>query len=196
MYEEDLTNLDDWLRRLRVEYGVFFNGHRRKPPDDLKLRVEKLIKRLSEAQNMTYTERFQYNTLITRFYVLRDLWRRTLMSREQSDETRAEPPPAPGPPRPASSVLRISISDPAAEENKVRQLYEALLKMKGKTAATEASLPYHQFAGYIAKQTRSIKERYLCPSVLFTVVLEEDALRFTARAEKPSQEAARRTAHT
>src|SRR5213593_544172 len=82
MYEEDLTNLEDWIRRLKVEYTVFFNGHRKRPPEDLKLRVEKLVKKLSEAGSMAYSERFRYNTLVTRFYVLRDLWRRTLMSRE------------------------------------------------------------------------------------------------------------------
>src|SRR6266496_6474524 len=82
LYEEELTSLDDGIRRLKVEYTIFFNGHRKKPPEDLKIRVERIVKKLSEAGDMTYNERFRYNTLVTRFYVLRDLWRRTMMQRE------------------------------------------------------------------------------------------------------------------
>lgn len=182
MYDEDLTNLDEWLRRLKVEYDIFFSGHRKKPPDDLRSRVEKLVKRLSEVQNMSFSERFRYNTLVTRFYVFRDRWRRTLLSRELGAEARSEIPAAAKDSIPATPMLRISIADPEAEDGKVRELYDALVSVREKHANASA-ISFQQFASYIARQTQSIRGKYGCSSVLFTIAQEEDAIRFTATAE-------------
>src|SRR2546422_3131444 len=88
LYEDELISLEDGIRRLKVEYTIFFNGHRKRPPEDLKMRVERIVKRLSETGDMTYNERFRYNTLVTRYYVLRDLWRRTMMQRELGETAR------------------------------------------------------------------------------------------------------------
>jgi hypothetical protein len=186
VYEEDLTNLDEWLRRLKVEYSIYFNGHRKKPPEDLKARVEKLVKRLSEVQNMSYSERFRYNTLITRFYVLRDLWRRTLMQRELSgaaEEAAAAAQSAAA----AASLVRVSIVDPESEEGKVHELYDALIGARKKNAKEAVPISYPHFARYIARQIRSIRDKHDCTGVVFTVAVEEDAIRFTAAADTPQE---------
>lgn len=86
MYDDDLTNLEEWLRRLKIEYHIFFNGNRKQPPEDLKIRVEKLVEKLSECSDLSLTQRFRFNTLIARFYVYRDLWRRTIIAREMGTE--------------------------------------------------------------------------------------------------------------
>ena len=185
MYDEDLANLDEWLRRLKIEYHIFFAGNRRKPPDDLKLRVEKLVKKLSECTDMSLSQRFRFNTLITRFYVYRDLWRRTQLDKEMGMATRMDAESKATAALPAKSpdgAVRISFSDPAAEEEKVRQLYEALLRVKG-TRAGEKPISYPQFARYIATQTHAIRKKYGCSAVAFTISMEEDAIRFTASAE-------------
>jgi hypothetical protein len=185
MHDEDLTNLDEWIGRLKIEYHIFFNGHRAKPPDDLKFRVERLVKKLSECSDLSASQRFRYSTLVTRYYVYRDLWRRTQQNHEMGVESKDA---APGPiplsknPRHPAAAVRISISDPKTEEEKVRELYEALLKIKG-TEKQETQLSYPQFAKYIATQTQGIREKYGCAKVAFTIALEDDALRFTAVAE-------------
>jgi hypothetical protein len=185
VYEDDLTNLDEWLRRLKVEYTIYFNGHRKKPPDDLKLRVEKLVKRLSEVQNMNFGERFRYNTLVTRFYVLRDLWRRTLLARELGAEGADGVSGTEGPATPAAGQVRVSIADPEADEIRVRELYQALLNARKRNPAEAAPVAYPQFVKYIAKQVRSIKAKSGCARVIFTIAVDEDAIRFLASPEKP-----------
>jgi hypothetical protein len=186
VYDEDLTNLEEWLRRLKIEYFIFFSGNRKKPPDDLRIRVERLVKKLSECSDMSLSQRFRYTTLITRFYVYRDLWRRMLQGREMGEEPKSGEASAPGassqPSRLPVEAVRISISDPATEEEKVRMLYEALLRIR-RTDSQESPLPYQQFVKYIATRTRSIREKYGCSKVAFTIALEEDAIRFTAAAE-------------
>jgi hypothetical protein len=135
---------------------------------------------------MSPAQRFRFNTLITRFYVYRDLWRRTIQSREIGEEKKTEIKERPTDAIPAakSSVpqVRMLISDPKTDEQKIQQLYEALLRIKG-TETKEPPLSYQQFAKYIAAQTRSICERHNCAAVAFTIALEENAVRFTATAE-------------
>lgn len=180
-HEDDLLSLEDWLRRLKVEYDIFLNGHRKKPPDDLKSRVEKLIKRLSEAQNMNVSQRFRFNTLVTRFYVHRDLWRRIIQAREEGGaEPAADPSP---PPSQFPSRVRIAIQNPEAEEEKVHMLYDTLLGMRDENNQPTPTFSYKQFLEYIAKQTRDIRGRYGCSKVVFSVTVYENAVRFTATAE-------------
>ncbi len=192
MYDEDLTALEDGLRRLKVEYHIFFSGNRKKPPDELRMRVETLVKKLSECSDMSYSQRFRFSTLVTRFYVYRDLWRRTTQEREMDLTTReAAPPKGPAakedtsshPAKAPKEAIRISISDPKTEETKVQQLYDALLRIKGQESQ-QAPITYQQFAKYIATQTSGIQKKYGCTKVAFTISLDEDAIRFTAAAEK------------
>jgi hypothetical protein len=187
VYDEDLKNLEEWLRRLKIEYHIFFSGNRKKPPDDLKMRVEKIVKKLSECSDMTFSERFRFNTLITRFYVYRDLWRRTLMEREIGAETKMEANSAATaslPLKAPTEAFQISISDPKEEEEKIRLLYNELLRLK-KSDSKDTPLSYQQFSKYIATQTHRIQSKHGCFHVVFTMALEEDAIRFTASAEKP-----------
>lgn len=185
MYDDDLANLDEWLRRLRIEYLVYFNGNRKTPPEDLRIRVEKLVKRLSECADMSYSQRFRYNTLVARFYVYRDLWRRTILERELGLEPKggsAIDEPTPSTSKLPVKVIRVSISDPKTDEEKIRQLYDALLGIR-KAGSTELSISYEQFASYITTQTLGIRGKLGCPSVVFAIYLEEDAIRFTAGAD-------------
>jgi hypothetical protein len=187
-YDEELTNLDECLRRLKIEYHIFFNGNRRNPPDDLRSRVERLVKKLSECSDLSYSQRFRYTTLITRYHVYRDLWRRAQQEREMGAEPAGKTifqkaGASPHSAGQATETVRISISDPKAEQEKVRTLYDALIRIKGLNAK-ETPPSYQQFANYIVTQTCGIREKYRCSKVAFTIALEDDAIRFTAAAEK------------
>jgi len=188
VYDEDLSNLEEWLRRLKIEYHIFFSGNRKKPPDDLRMRVEKLVKKLSECSDMTFSQRFRFTTLITRFYVYRDLWRRTQHEREMGAEPKADTAFESNTPSQSGNspmeAVRISISDPKTEEKKVRLLYDALLRMK-KADSQETPLSYQQFAKYIATQTLCIQEKYGCSTVACFILVGVDAKRFKAAAGDP-----------
>jgi hypothetical protein len=185
MYDDDLSNLDDGLRRLKIEYHIFFNGNKAKPPDDLRFRVEKLIKQLSGNSQMSFSQRFRLNTLVARFYLYKDLWRRTQQSHEmgvESKDAAVELNSISQNPSFTTGIVRISIADPKTEEDKVRKLYEALLQIKG-IEKQKTLFSYPQFAEYLAIQTRCIREKYGCTKVAFTIALENGAIRFTAVAE-------------
>ena len=186
MYDEELNSLDEGIRRLKTEYEILFSGYRKKPPDDLRFRVERTLKRLSEVSDMTLPERFRYNTLIARFYVYRDMWRRTQQAREsgygKGRETVAAPAEEPRPTYNRPVEAQISIADPAAEPDKIRRFYDELLRMRGKDTKGSPGISYEQFSEYIISKTHSIKQRNQCAKVTFRFALEGNAIKFTAKA--------------
>ncbi|NWG12895.1 MAG: hypothetical protein HXY20_05090 [Acidobacteria bacterium] len=184
MYEEDLNNLEDWLRRLKVEYDIFFNGHRKKPPDDLKMRVERLVKKLSEAGDLSFQQRFRYNTLVARYCVFKDLWRRTLTERESAAEADDQPADRPAGARPEASpkpVVTVVISDPAAETQNVRKLYQSLVQMNKTCQPDSPTVSFERFASYLTRQTEELQKKYDCSCVVFTLAIQDDSVRFMAR---------------
>ena len=80
MRDEELNSLDEGLRRLKIEYHIFFHGNQAKAPDELRLRIERLVKKLSESADLSFSQRFRFNT-VARYYVYRDL-RRSQQERE------------------------------------------------------------------------------------------------------------------
>ena len=97
--DEQLTRLEDDIRRLRIEFDIFFNGAAKRPPYDTKGRVETLLKRLGDDRTLTYAQRYRYNSLAARYNAFRDLWRRTMQGREEGrdhghlEDDRPSPPP-------------------------------------------------------------------------------------------------------
>jgi hypothetical protein len=152
--EEQLKNMDEGLRRLKIEYHIFFNGNRKTPPEDLRMRLERLAKQLSERADMTQAQRFRYTTLLTRYYTYRSLWRRMQQDREKGREPKGKkasmsvnPSPGRGGSR---EQFRISISDPGKEEERIKSLYKALVRLKQENS-DKAPVPYPQFAKYAAE---------------------------------------------
>jgi len=194
MYEEDLNAIEDLLRRLKVEYDIFFNGNRKRPPDELRGRLEKLIKKLSQAGNMSFSERFQFNTLMARFYLYRDVWRRMTTKQELGIEKEAQAlagkhPPAVDAPAHNAGVeeVRICIDNADTDSGKIRELYDALVRLSGKCAKEPPKISFQKFSRYVAAQAQSIRQKYKCPRVIFTLALEEDAIKFRAAATDSDQ---------
>jgi hypothetical protein len=183
--EEELKEMEEGIRRLKIEYHIFFNGNRKKPPEDLRLRLERLAKQLSERSNMTHAQRFRYTTLLTRYYAYRNLWRRIMQEREKGREAkteiRFEPVQSPGG-NLSGEKFRVSLSDPKTEEEKVKSLYKALLRLKTENSQKSA-VSYPQFSKYIASQTHNLRSKFGCVRVAYIITLEGDDVRFTAVAE-------------
>ena len=91
--DQELTHLEDGIRRLKIEYEIFFNGGSNKLPFDLRWRVESLIKKYSDSGKMSFAQRFRYNALAAKFHSYSDLWRRMVRSREEGRPAFGTPAP-------------------------------------------------------------------------------------------------------
>ena len=77
-FDKHLGRLEDDIRKLKIDFDIYFNGSSKRPPLEARARLESFIKRISDNRQMTYAQRYQLNALISRFTSYRELWRRTL----------------------------------------------------------------------------------------------------------------------
>jgi hypothetical protein len=82
--DEEMTLLDSHLRRLKIEYEVFFNNPTKRPPTDLEWKVLALLRKFSDGGGrMSFSQRFRYNEIAQRYAIYSDLWRKKGRIREE-----------------------------------------------------------------------------------------------------------------
>lgn len=183
--DQELTRLEDDIRRLRVEFDIFFNGGSKRPPYDTKGRVETLLKRLGDDRTINFAQRYRYNSLAARYNAFRDLWRRTMQGREEG--------------RDAASAARANAKkdvidhkiepvsvvclDAHHEVELVKNLYNSLIEAKRHCGEPTEDLSFPKFHRLIASKTDGIKQQKGCERVRFSVVVEDGHVSFKARAE-------------
>ena len=79
--DKQLGKLEDDVRRLKIEFDIFFNGAVKRPPLEARARIESQIKRMLDNRGLTYAQRYKLNSIVSRFTSYRELWRRILRSR-------------------------------------------------------------------------------------------------------------------
>ena len=184
--EEQLVRLEEDIRRLKVEFDIFFNGAAKRPPYDTKSRVETLIKRIADDRTLTFAQRYQYNSLVARFTSFRELWRRTMQGREEGRDpaavARASQPPVAA----AESGQKSSFAcaDAHRDVETVKNLYKALVEAKKRCGESTDDLSFPRFHHLIARKTDNLKEHLGCERVLFSVDVKDGHVSFKAKADK------------
>jgi hypothetical protein len=79
--DQQLSRLEDDIRKLKIDFDIYFNGANKRPPLEARARLESFIKRVADNRNLTFAQRYYFNTLVSRFTSYRELWRRTLKSK-------------------------------------------------------------------------------------------------------------------
>ncbi|QQS32334.1 MAG: hypothetical protein IPM50_11780 [Acidobacteriota bacterium] len=76
-----LSRMEEDIRKLKIDFDIYFNGATKRPPLEAKARLESVVKRIADNRSLTYAQRYYLNTLVARFTSYRELWRRTLKSK-------------------------------------------------------------------------------------------------------------------
>jgi hypothetical protein len=76
-----LGKMEDDIRKLKIDFDIYFNGASKRPPLEARARLDAFIKRLSDNRNLTFAQRYLFNTLVARFVSYRELWRRQLKAK-------------------------------------------------------------------------------------------------------------------
>ena len=165
---EDIQVIEDFIRRLQVEWDKFFAGLERKPPTDLKNKVEALMRRYSNAEIRNNTERFRYQTLTAKYNTLNELWSKRLRAKEEGKlfgvhGLKAEmlPPPAPaarpaaGGSSPREDTGEIRVQSPDRDAAAVRALYDNFLQARQRAGET-AAVKFESFQKLISQQASRI----------------------------------------
>ena len=183
--DDQLTRLEDDIRRLKIEFDIYFNGASKRPPYDTKGRVETILKRLSDDRSLTFAERYRFNTLMARYNAFRDLWRRTMQGREEGkDPVSAARATAKREAVESFNKTTLVCHDATREVETVKSLYDALVDAKTKCGEPTEDFSFPRFHRLIASKAESLKARLKCERVSFSVDVEGGHVSFKARAER------------
>lgn len=176
--DEELGKLDENLRRLKIEYEVYFNGGSPRPPHDTVFRVESLIKKYSDASKLNFSQRFKFNQLVQKYAINNDLWRRKLKDKEEGRGRFAQQRHETG--QVAEGPVSVVCSDPSKEQDKVEQLLNAVVQARRQVGERVDNIDPVSFAKFVREKTQQVKESLGCEKVQFSVSVEEGKVKFKA----------------
>ena len=196
--DEQINQFADLLRKLTVEYDIFFSGGRKLPPTNLRFKVDSLVKKLLEEQ-MNYAQKFKYNQLVAKYSLYRDLWRRNTQEMEEGGGLRSESemdkllqahratteqeelPP---------DRLTVVIRDPVSDAPKIEELYRNLQEMRSRFGERPLDLNVEQFINLVRLKSTEIGAGRAENSVEFVVYrdTEQKRTRFLARVRQPDEQ--------
>ena len=198
--DEELTHLDSLLRRLKIEYDMYFNNPSKRPPNDMEWKVLALLRKYSDGGRMNFSQRFRYNEMAQRYAIHSDLWRKKSRIREEGyrrpqdallsvqgvrlpDEHQPTPPTVYGVARskePRSFTMECC--DAEADREQVERLYNALVAAKQKSGeAVSGNLD--SFNSFVRKKTDQIRKQYGCHAVEYSVELQGGQVKLKAKAK-------------
>jgi hypothetical protein len=181
--DDQLSRLEDDIRKLRIEFDIFFNGGAKRPPYDTKGRVETLMKRLGDDRTLTYAQRYRYTSLAARYNAFRDLWRRTMQGREEGRDPASA---ARASAKKVTAIEPVSIvcKDPHKEIEVVKTLYSSLLEAKERCGEPTEGFSFPKFHRLVAQKTDGLKEKSGCKRVRFSVTVEDGHVSFKAKPDR------------
>ena len=207
--EEELELLDTQLRRLKIEYEIFFNNPAKRPPTDVEWKVQSLIRKFSDGTRMSFSQRFKYNEMAQRYAIQSDLWRKKMRIREEGyrrpyeamlsvqgvragQEREAKHHPVYGLSRSVESggaetpgsdrPFSVQCSGALAEREQVESLYLALAEAKEKLGE-KVSGNLESFATFVRKKTGEIRKEHGCAAVVYSVEVQDGQVKLKAKAK-------------
>jgi hypothetical protein len=206
--DEELSLLDQQLRRLKIEYEIFFNNPAKRPPTDVEWKVLSLIRKFSDGTRMSFSQRFKYNEMAQRYAVQAELWRKKMRIREEGyrrpadailsvqgvrvpEEHESKHHPVYGVTRhgqtagagtPGDQPFSVQCSGATAERDQVESLYKALTEAKQKSGE-KVSGNLDSFAAFVKKKTSEIRKQHGCDTVVYSVEIQGGQVKLKAKAK-------------
>jgi hypothetical protein len=198
--EEELNLLDRLLRRLKIEYEIFFNNPAKRPPTEIEWKVTTLLRKFSDGVRLNFSQRYRYNEMAQRYAIQSDLWRKKMRIREEGyrrpqeallsvqgvrSTEREGPRQAYGVTRHAKAegeVFSVQCSEPAGEREKIESLYNAFNAAKEKLGES-ASGNFDSFVAFVSKKTNEIRHQQHCDTVVYSVETQDGHVKLKAKAK-------------
>lgn len=200
--DEELNALDEAMRRLKVEYDVYFGGGSKKPPTDMEWRVQSLLKRHSDTQKLNFAQRFRYNSIAQRYAIFSELWRQKLRIKEEgyrrpqdailsiqgvrTEEEHAAAAalkPKHAPRQTEAESFVIECTDVEREIENVRLLFDAMLEAKRRVGDSQLTGHFDGFLAFLKLKTEQIRHDCHCDKVEYRIEVQDKKVRLKARAK-------------
>ena len=195
--DDELNILEETVRRLKIEYDIFFGGGSKKPPSDTEWRVQNLIRKYSDSGKLSYAQRFKYNGIAQRYALFSDLWRQKMKIKEEGyrrpqdavlgiSGLRHEQEVAAAAALETASAaqpFKIAFSDVDADQTAVKSLFDAMMEAKKKAGLPADSNSFDSFKTFVKKKTEQIRGQYGCSGVEYSVEVQDGQVKLKAKAK-------------
>jgi alkanesulfonate monooxygenase SsuD/methylene tetrahydromethanopterin reductase-like flavin-dependent oxidoreductase (luciferase family) len=208
--DEELNVLDTQLRRLKIEYEIYFSNPQKRPPTDVEWKVLSMLRKFSDGGGrMNFSQRYRYNEMAQRYAIYSDLWRKKSRIREEGyrrpqdallsvqgvrvaeEDLKPQHHPVYGVSQAAAAAAGIGAvssqhftlhSVDQAEREQVERLYNTLVAAK-KKAGENVSGNFDSFTTFVQKKTEQIRKQYHCQDVEYSVELTNGHVKLKAKAK-------------
>jgi hypothetical protein len=199
--EDDLDQLEKGIRQLQIEWEKFFGKVEKKPPTDLKTRIEAIVRKYAYAELRNNTERFRYQGLAARYNTFNELWQKRLRAMEEGTPAGLHgaqlhhlPPPVAPPPverpsvaaaaaaRAAAGSGEFRVKDPAADASAVKALFDQF--QKARQATGEGAVKFESFQKIISQQASRILTEKGAQAVDFRLETKDGKVSLKAKPVK------------
>lgn len=206
--EEELRHIDHEIRRLKIQYDLYFIGALGRPPVEQRDTLSKLIRRY-HGMRMQTSDRFLFNSLNNKFNAFQELWNRGVRNKEEG--IRTHPLAARAGQKEAARLRSEAAADlhgetaaaprlgdrsalggfiptwrlPVSEDyqENLRGFYENYLRA-GREAGSRKQPSFEAFAREITRQAAVLKGRADCDAIEFRIYCQDNKVRIKAKAAK------------
>ena len=190
---EELSSLEEDFKTLRTAYEKYFAGVERLEPLKERDRVKSTLRRLMTVRTPNTAHRYRLQTLQASLITYESYWNRITRQIEEGTYHRdlfrlahkqepagQEPAAMPAPDTGGITDKLASTAAPGSKKGSsgvvfpeaLRTLYEAFVKARTETGDTRP-VTIDALAATVKKQMATIKEKYKCERVEFTVAVKD-----------------------
>jgi hypothetical protein len=195
-FEQELRRIDEEIRKLKIQFDLYFIGTNPKPPTDQRDTLEKVIKKHQNASK-SVAERFLYNAVVNKFNAYSELWLKSLRNKEEGvrvhplaarhahqsaqQETGGSLQPGAaatvnadngGRGRPGQKAppgpRPVRVPTSVRDENALRVLYRDFIAAKDRVGDKRRPT-FDAFAREIARHAATLKGKVDCEAIDFTI---------------------------
>ena len=191
--DEELSVLEELVRRLKVEYDIYFGGGSKKPPQDTEWKVKNQFKRLSDGTTrLNSGQRFRFTTIQQRYALYNALWQQKLQIKEEGYR------------RPQDAILGIqglrdeqqheaelarkhhrrdstfAVADSESSPHQVEALFQALSEAR-RNAGGKDNASLESFKKFVQQKTAQLRKEYNCQTVEYSVELQDGQVKLKAK---------------
>jgi hypothetical protein len=192
--DEELDELDQGLKRLRVEFDQFFLGILKRPPEVLQGRMQKIIVKYANLILRKTHQKFRFNQLNSKFQIYRQQWGRTLRQIEsgtyrghrfkaklhERERAKASAPSSEADATPLSAAAPVS----TAKKGPIDQLYDALLAARKRAGEAGPDPDRAKLTDLVQKQAAALREKHPGAKVRFRVAVDGNRAKLVASIVK------------
>lgn len=198
-FDEQLDLLEEMLRKLKIQYDLFFLGVRKVPPTFERAKLDAMVHEMSRVRLRDISFRFRFNTILGRYNQYRELWSRKGRERDEGpldyrrraaalapDEAEGESPQDEAPPVTSRRPVTYVRVTETLQGDALSALHEEVTRAQNELGKGNAPTK-EQLSSMVTRQIESLRGRYGDVTVDFRVETVDGKVKLKAKPIRDRQ---------